>query len=262
MKERACTATAMSMALRLVLAALAAAFAGTAQAEPVDLQLILAADVSISVDDSEFRLQREGYAAAITDPKILAAIRNGARHAIALCVIEWSGASAQRVVVDWIVIRDETSAASAAETLRTAPRAFAGATAIGAAIDFAMQQFERSGHQSTRRVIDISGDGDNNNGRPVEYARNDAIAASVTINGLAIVNEHPAHGFIGHTQPVGGIGEYYRTRVIGGHGSFVLAIDGFDGFTQAMTRKLETEIAATGSIPRLTGGIRSDRSLP
>ncbi|HMK67826.1 MAG TPA: DUF1194 domain-containing protein [Stellaceae bacterium] len=252
----------MSTASRLIIAALAVTISSAARAEPVDLQLILAADVSISVDDMEFRLQREGYAAAITDPKILAAIRNGARHAIALCVIEWSGASAQRVVVDWTVIRDETSALSAAQTLRTAPRAFAGATAIGAAIDFAMKQFERSGHESLRRVIDISGDGDNNNGRPVEYARNDAIAASVTINGLTIVNEHPAHGFIGHTQPVGGIGEYYRTRVIGGTGSFVLSIDGFDGFAQAMTRKLEVEIAGTGSTKRLTGRLRPDRVLP
>jgi len=118
-----------------------------------------------------------------------------------------------------------------------APRSFAGATAIGAGIDFAMKQFPRSGVDSPRRVIDVSGDGDNNSGKPVEYARDAAVAEKVTINGLAIINEHPAAGFIGHVQPEGGIGSYYRTRVAGGPDSFVIEIDSFAGFAEAMTRK-------------------------
>ena len=215
-----------------------------ASAETVDLQLVLAADVSISVDDEEFRLQREGYATAIVHPLVLDAIRKGRHRAIAVCFVEWAGASAQRMVVDWTIIRDEAAARTFADDVRGAPRSFIGATAIGAAIDFAMTQFARSGVESDHRIIDISGDGDNNNGRPVELARDDAIKARVTINGLAIVNEHPARGFIGHVQPAGGIGEYYRTRVIGGDRSFVLVIDGFEGFAKAVTHKLATEIAS------------------
>lgn len=223
------------------------------RAESVDLQLILAADVSISVDNEEFRLQRDGYAAAITSPTVLAAIRSGPNHAIAICFVEWSGATAQQVVVDWMVIRDGEVAKVFADALRAAPRSFAGATAIGAGIDFAMKQFSRSGVDSRRRVIDVSGDGDNNSGRPVEYSRDDAVAAKVTVNGLAIVNEHPATGFIGHVQPAGGIGNYYRTRVAGGSDSFVIEIDSFAGFAEAMTRKLVAEIAAKEGVTELAG---------
>lgn len=223
--------------------------AGTASAETVDLELVLAADVSISVDNNEFDLQREGYAAAITSETVLSAIRAGPHHAIAVCFIEWSGPHKQKVVADWTVIRDGEMATVFANTLRTAPRSFADATAIGSAIDFAMHYFEQSGVSSEHRIIDISGDGDSNSGRPVEYARDDAVKARVVINGLAIVNEHPLPGFIGHIQPVGGIGHYYRTRVAGGPGSFVFQIDSFDGFAEAIERKLVAEIASldTGS---------------
>jgi hypothetical protein len=230
--------------LAVLIAGLMTIVAPPAWAATVDLQLILAADVSISVDNDEFRLQRDGYAAAITDPAVLEAIRRGPNHAIAVTFIEWSGAAAQQVVVDWMVIRDGEVAKVFADALRAAPRSFAGATAIGAGIDFAMKQFPRSGVDSPRRVIDVSGDGDNNSGKPVEYSRDEAVAAKVTINGLAIINEHPAAGFIGHVQPEGGIGHYYRTRVAGGPDSFVIEIDSFAGFAEAMTRKLVAEIAA------------------
>src|SRR5690349_16094313 len=136
--------------------------AGTASAETVDLALVLAADVSISVDNHEFDLQREGYAAAITSETVLNAIRAGPHHAITVCFIEWSGPSKQKVVADWIVIRDGEMATVFANTLRTAPRSFADATAIGSAIDFAMHYFEQSGVASEHRIIDISGDGDSN----------------------------------------------------------------------------------------------------
>ncbi|HVM80451.1 MAG TPA: DUF1194 domain-containing protein [Stellaceae bacterium] len=237
--------------LAVSIVVLAVLGARPAAAQTVDLQLILAADVSISVDDEEFRLQREGYAAAIAHPLVLDAIRKGRHSAIAVCFVEWAGAEAQRVVVNWTVIRSEESARGFAHGVRAAPRSFTGATAIGAAIDFAMAQFALSGVESGHRIIDISGDGDNNNGRPVEYARDDAVKAKVTINGLAIVNEHPALGFIGHIQPVGGIGEYYRTRVVGGDRSFVIVIDGFERFAEAMTRKLATEIASANGMDRV-----------
>jgi len=233
--------------LGILILAVASLSTRVACAEIVDLQLILAADVSISVDNEEFRLQREGYAAAITSVPVLEAIRAGPHHAIAVSFIEWSGPSKQRIVADWTVIRDGEMATVFANILRTAPRSFADATAIGSAIDFAVRQFDRSGVESDRRLIDISGDGDSNGGRPVEYARDDAVRARVTINGLAIVNEHPLPGFIGHIQPVGGIGHYYRTRVAGGPGSFVFQIDSFQGFAEAIERKLVAEIASAES---------------
>jgi len=229
------------------LVAVACLGAPVGAAETVDLQLILAADVSISVDNQEFELQREGYASAITSEAVLNAIRAGPHRAIAVSFIEWSGPQKQRVVADWTVIRDGEMATVFANTLRTAPRSFADATAIGSAIDFAMRHFNESGVESERRIIDISGDGDSNSGRPVEYARDDAVRAKVVINGLAIVNEHPLPGFIGHIQPVGGIGHYYRTRVAGGPGSFVLQIESFDGFAEAIERKLVAEIASITS---------------
>jgi hypothetical protein len=217
-----------------------------ARAESVDLRLVLAADVSRSVDNDEFRLQRDGYAAAITDPRVIAAIQAGQFHSIAVSFIEWSGAAEQHVVADWTIVRDDETAAVFASILHAVPRSYTGATAIGNAVDFAMRYFEASGVDSPRRVIDVSGDGDNNGGRPIEYARDDAVAAGVTINGLAIVNAHPNPGFISHVAPPGGIGEYYRTRVIGGPGSFVILIEDFSSFEAAITEKLVNEIAAAG----------------
>jgi hypothetical protein len=214
------------------------------RAETVDLQLIIAADVSRSVDEDEFRLQREGTAAALTNPRVIKAIQSGPFRAIAVTFIEWSGAEAQHVVADWMVVRDDETAAVFAATLQTAPRSFAGFTSITAAIDISMKQFANSGVDSDRRTIDVSGDGTNNGGRPVNEARDEAVAAGVTINGLAIINQHPNPGYFAHTQPPGGLGEYYRTNVTGGPGSFVITIEDFDSFAEAMTNKLVNEIAS------------------
>lgn len=215
-----------------------------AKADNVDLQLILAADVSRSVDPDEFRLQREGYAAAFTNPKVLQAVQSGAYRSIAVTFVEWSGVEAQRVVADWTVIRDEETGGGFANTLLTAPRSFAGFTSISAALDFSMRHFESSGVSSDRRVIDVSGDGTNNGGRPVNDARDEAVAAGVTINGLAIINQHPNPGYTAHTQPPEGLGEYYRSNVTGGPGSFVIVIEDFNSFAEAIVNKLVNEIAA------------------
>jgi hypothetical protein len=222
-----------------------------ARAENVDLQLILAADVSRSVDPDEFRLQREGYASAFTDPKVLHAIQSGQYRSIAVTFVEWSGSDAQHVVADWTVIRDEETAGGFIETLRTAPRSFAGFTSISAAIDFSLKHFESSGATSERRIIDVSGDGTNNGGRAVNDARDEAVAAGVTINGLAIINQHPNPGYTAHTQPPEGLGEYYRHNVTGGASSFVIVIEDFSTFAQAIVNKLVTEIADAGP-PRRT----------
>jgi hypothetical protein len=220
------------------------------RAETVDLQLILAADVSRSVDEDEFRLQREGTAAALTNPRVIKAIQSGPYRSIAVTFVEWSGAEAQHVVADWMVVRDDETAGVFAAILQTAPRSFTGFTSISAAIDFSMKQFANSGVDSERRIIDVSGDGTNNGGRPVNEARDEAVAAGVTINGLAIINQHPNPGYFAHTQPPGGLGEYYRTNVTGGPGSFVLTIEDFDSFAEAMTSKLVNEIASAAG-PRI-----------
>ena len=214
-----------------------------ARAEQVDLQLALIADVSRSVDNDEFRLQREGFASALTDPRVLSAIRSGAVGAIGVTFIEWSGDDEQKVVVDWTVIRDGESGAVVADQIRTAPRSFTGRTSISAAIDFTARRFEASGLTSARKVIDVSGDGTNNAGRDVTSARDEAIAKGFVINGLAIINLNPNFGFIAHTQPPGGLPNYYRQNVMGGPGAFVLQIDDFHSFADAMATKLLNEIA-------------------
>src|SRR5712691_95501 len=187
-----------------------------ARAETVDLLLILAADVSRSIDDTEFNLQRKGYATAITDPQVLRAIVGGRHHAIAVSFIEWSGAADQNVVVDWTVVRDEEAAGSVAATMLAAPRSFLGRTSISAVIDFAMERFAAAPAQADKRIIDVSGDGTNNSGRAVTEARDQAVAAGVTINALAIINTQANPGYAFHTQPPGGLPKYFEENVIGG----------------------------------------------
>ncbi|SRR6266581_2031362 len=229
--------------LGLFCAALLLGGAGGAEAENVDLQLILTSDVSRSIDNEEFKLQREGYASALENPQVLSAIRSGPTGAIAVTFIEWSSVSEQKVVVDWSVIRDGEGAAVVAAQIRAAPRSFVGHTSISDGLDFAVKRFEVSGMSSPRRVIDVAGDGTNNSGRPISDARDDAVAKGIVVNGLAIINLNPNFGFIAHTQPPGGLPAYYRENVIGGPGSFVLQIDDFGSFADAMVQKLVTEIS-------------------
>jgi hypothetical protein len=220
------------------------AFSAVAHAQASDLLLVLAADVSRSIDEGEFVLQRKGYSSALTDPRVLAAIRGGTGGAITICFIEWSGAGEQNIVVDWTLIRDEEDAGGLAAAILAAPRSFIGRTSISGAIDFAMERFAAAPPHSGRRIIDISGDGTNNSGRPVTDARDQAVAQGVTINGLAIINDKPNPGYAFHTQPPGGLAEWYRQNVIGGPGAFLRVIDDFHSFADAMTNKLVSEIAA------------------
>jgi len=215
-----------------------------ARAQNTDLLLVLAADVSRSIDESEFELQRKGYAAALSDPRVLAAIGGGANGKIAVCFVEWSGAGEQLVVVDWTVIRDGEDAGGLSAMLLAAPRSFIGRTSISGAIDFAMERFAAAKPQGNRRIIDISGDGTNNSGRPVTDARDQALAEGVTINGLAIINNRPNPGYAFHTQPPGGLPEWYRQNVIGGPGAFLHVVEDFRSFADAMTNKLVSEIAS------------------
>jgi hypothetical protein len=215
-------------------------------ADGVDVALVLAADVSRSINDDEFKLQRSGYAAAIKSSRLLDAIRAGAHGAIAIAFVEWAGEGEEKTVVDWTVIRDEADTLRFAATLRDAPRSFVGRTAIGSAIDYSAKLLGASGVEADRRVIDVSGDGANNQGRSVTDARDAALKAGVIINGLSIFNQTAAAegGYLAlHTNPPGGLAKYYRENVIGGPGSFVLPIDNFDSFGEAMIHKLIIEIA-------------------
>jgi hypothetical protein len=228
------------------------AFNAGARAQNTDLLLVLAADVSRSIDEGEFELQRKGYAAALSDPRVLAAIRGGTNGTIAVCFVEWSGAGEQMVVADWTVIRDDEDAGGLTATILAAPRSFIGRTSISGAIDFAMERFAAATARSSRRIIDISGDGTNNSGRPVTEARDQALAEGVTINGLAIINDKPNPGYAFHTQPPGGLPEWYRQNVIGGPGAFLRVVEDFRSFADAMTNKLVSEIAALAPGERKT----------
>jgi hypothetical protein len=215
----------------------------SARAEKVDLLLVLAADVSRSIDEPELDLQRKGYAAAISDPRVIRAITSGRHQAIALTYVEWSGANEQTVVVDWTIVRDEETAGMIAATIIAAPRSFAGRTSLSSAIDYAMQRFAAAPAEADKRILDISGDGSNNSGRPVTEARDEALATGLTINGLAIIETRSTSGLTSHNQPPGGLGKYFQNNVIGGPGAFLLQVENFDTFAEAMVRKLVAEIA-------------------
>jgi hypothetical protein len=218
-------------------------------AESVDAVLALVSDVSRSIDDSEFALQKSGYQTAFTDRDVIAAIKAGPIGAIAVTYIEFASAFEVRTVVDWMVIRDEASAAAFAERLHAAPRNFWGRTAIGSGVDHALQAIAEAPFEAQRRVIDVCGDGTNNNGPDVAGVRDKAVEAGVTINGLAIINDRPVSWTFAHVQPPGGLPNYYRENVTGGPGSFVLEVHDFRSFGAAMTRKLINEVALRGTPP-------------
>jgi hypothetical protein len=235
----------MIMRIRGLVVLLALLFgAGAVAAERVDVTLVLAADVSRSVDEEEFRLQREGIATAITDEKVLNAIRSGLHGAIAICFVEWSGAGQHFVVADWKVVRDLASAEGIAKIVRTAPRSYYGSTAIGSAIDFSMRQLARANVEAERQVIDISGDGTNVSGPAAAIARDAAVEAGITINALVILSAVPNPFNPHHTHPPEGLEEYFRRNVIGGAGAFTIVVEGFQTFAEAMINKLIREIAA------------------
>lgn len=210
---------------------------------PVDLQLILAVDISGSIDMDEARLQRQGYVAAIMHPRVVNAIRSGAIGRIAVAYVEWAGAELQQTVVPWTLIQDAETAAAFAARLSEAPQRTGAWTSISGAIDYSAKLFDVSGFESERKVIDVSGDGVNNSGRPIGDARAAALAKDITINGLPIVNDKP-NRFGGPTPRDMQLDRYYREQVIGGPGSFLEVADDFNSFGQAILRKLIREIAS------------------
>ena len=228
----------------LILACLLAlAPAARAASVPVDVALVLVTDVSRSIDDTEYQLEKQGYAAAFVDPRVVAAIHGGPQGRIAVAYTEFSGPEQVRALTGWTVISDEASARAFAATLLALPRSSYGRTAIGSGIDLAARMLAEGGFGDARKVIDVSGDGTSNAGRPVTDARDDAVNADITINGLTIINDHPVSYTFAHVQPPGGLTNWYRENVTGGVGSFVVEVHDFATFGEAMSRKLLNEIA-------------------
>jgi hypothetical protein len=237
-------ASAAARRLLLLVGGLLAVGPAVAQEEelPVDLELVLAVDVSGSIDAEEARQQRDGYVTAIADLSVVQAIRANFHRRIAVLYLEWASADYQRVVIDWTLIGDAGGAGEFAAALAGAPSLSARWTSISGAIDFAVPMFEANGYAGERRVVDVSGDGPNNRGRSVLAARDEAVARGIVINGLPILNDRP--------QPAGqptpaelALDRYYRENVVGGPGAFVLPAESFAEFRTAILRKLIHEIA-------------------
>jgi hypothetical protein len=207
--------------------------------EPVDVALVLAVDVSRSVDEDEARLQREGYRAAVTDPKVVEAIRGGMLGSVAIAYTEWAGIEFQRLVLPWKRIATQRDAEEWGAALEAAPRISLSWTSVSGAIAHAQAVLGQCPHEATRRVIDVSGDGVNNSGPPAEVARDRAVAEGITINGLPILNDRPTFG----RAPPMPLDIYYRESVIGGQGAFMIAAEDFESFGNAVRRKLIREIA-------------------
>ena len=224
-----------------------------AQGLPVDLELILAIDCSGSVDEVEAQLQRQGYIAALTSERVLNAIHSGENRRIAVAYFEWAGETYQRTIVDWMIIEDAASAKAVTDRIAASPYVAIRWTSISAAIDYAVGLFGRSPFEGKRRVIDISGDGKNNNGGNVVTARDRALATGVTINGLPILNSREGGfggGYSGRGFPSDpDLDSYYQNFVIGGPGAFMVPAESFDTFATAIQSKLIREIANLDHTP-------------
>jgi hypothetical protein len=208
-------------------------------APTVDVELILAVDVSYSMDMDELAIQREGYAQAIVSKEFLQALKTGPNGKVAVTYFEWAASSDQKIIIPWRVIDGpETADAVAAEIMKT-PIRRASRTSISGAIYFAMPLFDESPYKGLRRVIDISGDGPNNNGASVTSARDEALSKGIVINGLPIMVKEPSYS----TMDIDNLDYYYEDCVIGGPGSFVVSIKDRDKFKEAIRTKLLLEVA-------------------
>ncbi len=207
--------------------------------EPVDVELVLAVDVSRSVDAEEQEMQFRGYAAAFRDPKLIEGIAGGPLGQIAVTLFTWSDWHIQEALLPWMKIDGEAAAHRVAAALDAAPRRTWLYTSISGAMDYAAKLFGQ-GYEGTRKVVDISGDGVNNSGRPVADARADALAQGIVLNGLAVLDRTPQPWAAGLPP----LDDYFRTEVIGGPGAFLMVAEGFEAFETAVKRKIIREIAS------------------
>lgn len=237
---------ALFTCLTVIAVVLPASVVRAADPVPVDLELVLAVDASASIDVREAALQRAGYIAALTDNRVLERIAKGSFRRIAVAYVEWAGS--QETIVDWTIIEDAASAEAFTTALRAAPFHTGTATSLSAALEYSARLFSQNNIDSIRRVIDISGDGFNWAGRPIDITQPEIVAAGITINALPILR-FDENGRI--TNP--GLDRYYRERVIGGPGAFLIPVHGTDAFPEAILRKLIIEIAgiAPSDLPQL-----------
>jgi Protein of unknown function (DUF1194) len=208
-------------------------------ASSVDLELVLAVDVSYSMDMDELAIQREGYAQAIISKEFLQALKTGPTGKIAITYFEWAASTDQKIIIPWRVIDGPETADAVANEIMKTPIRRASRTSISGAINFAMPLFDENPYHGLRRVIDISGDGPNNNGAPVIGARDAALEKGITINGLPIMVKEPSYS----TMDIDNLDLYYEDCVIGGPGSFVVTIKDREKFKEAIRTKLLLEVA-------------------
>jgi len=232
--------------MRALLLTLLLALPAGAETE-VDLELVLAVDVSRSMSPADLTIQREGYAAALTSPDVIRAIGAGFLGRIALTYIEWSGSGWQRIVVDWTLIETAEDAEAVADTILFGTGGTLRRTSISEGLLFARDRLAASPFSALRQVIDISGDGPNNQGPPVTEARDAVVAAGITINGLPLMRRDAP----GEVWSIDRLDLYYRDCVIGGPGAFVVPVETWDGFPEAVRRKLVLEISGLAA-----GGLR------
>lgn len=214
---------------------------------PVDVELVIAVDVSYSMDPEEQALQREGYVQALTSREFMRALREGANGKIAITYFEWAGQFDQKIIMPWRLIEGPESADSVAAEIAAAPSRRASRTSISGGLLFAKPLFDHSGYRGLRRVIDVSGDGANNSGALIVPTRDDVLAAGITINGLPIMLKRPARG----TMDIENLDVYYEDCVIGGPGAFVVPIHERKQFIEATRTKLVLEISGREPEPRV-----------
>ena len=217
----------------------------TVFAEPVDVELVLAVDVSLSMSPDELAIQRDGYVAALTHEQVLRAINDGIHGKIALTYVEWAGDRMQDVVVPWTVISNEAEAAAFAQQLTMHPPARARRTSLSGVLTFASDLFAESEYVGMKRIVDISGDGPNNQGPPVADARDALLAQGIVINGLPLMTR--GDGFIS-SYDVPELDLYYQSCVVGGPGSFMIPVNDWSQFPEAVRRKLVLELAGLPDI--------------
>ncbi|HZD90995.1 MAG TPA: DUF1194 domain-containing protein [Pseudolabrys sp.] len=208
-------------------------------AVPVDVEIVLAVDVSYSMDPDEQALQREGYRMALTSKEFLQALHEGARGKVAITYIEWAGQYDQQVIVPWRLIDGPETADGVAAELARAPYRRASRTSISGGLNFAQGLFATSGYRGLRRVIDVSGDGPNNSGVPVAPMRDEIVAKGITINGLPLMLKRPYRGMM----DIEHLDWYYEDCVTGGPGSFVIPVRDRSQFVEATRNKLVLEVA-------------------
>jgi hypothetical protein len=224
----------------------------------VDLELVIAVDISYSMDLDELAVQREGYAQALVSKEFLQAMKSGPNSKVAVTYFEWSASSDQKIIIPWRVIDGPESADAVANEIMKTPVRRGSRTSISGAINFAIPLFDENPYRGLRRVIDISGDGPNNSGEPVAGPRDAALAKGIVINGLPIMVKEPSYS----TMDIDNLDWYYEDCVIGGRGSFVVSIKDRDKFKEAIRAKLILEVAGRTPEHRIVPAAEREPRVP